>query len=77
MINGSYDPGPVPGFMLQDTEVGPDVGNVSLEISSNISGLNEGLKCRLLMLKYIRILYLLSLTVSLSMDLKSSSFLRV
>ena len=43
--------GPVPGLLFPDPEVGPDVGNGSLDMFSNISGLNEGLKCILLMLR--------------------------
>ena len=34
LIDGGCVLGPVPGFMLPDTEVGPDVGNGSLEMSS-------------------------------------------
>ena len=43
--------GPIPGLLLPDPEVGINVGDRSSEISSNISILNEGLKCRLLMLR--------------------------
>ena len=38
-------------FVFPDPEAYPYVGNGSLEMSLNISGLNEGLKCRLLMLR--------------------------
>ena len=51
LIDGSCVPGPVPGLLLPDPELVPDVGNGSSEMSSNLSGLNEGLKCRLLMLR--------------------------
>ena len=51
LIDGGCFPGPVPGCLLPDPELGPDVGNGSSEMSSNLSGLNEGLKCRLLMLR--------------------------
>ena len=51
LIDGSCVPGHVPGLLLIDPELVPDVGNGSSEMSSNISGLNEGLKCRLLMLR--------------------------
>ena len=63
-IDGGCAPGPVPGLLLPYTEVDTDVGNGYLEMSSNISGLNEGLKFRLLMLRYMRILSILSLTAS-------------
>ena len=53
LIDGGCVPEPVPGFLLPYYEVGPDAGNGSSEMSSNISGLNEGLKCRLLMYIYI------------------------
>ena len=51
LIGGVYFLGPVPRFLFPDTEVGPDVGNGSSDMSSNISGLNEGLRCRLLILR--------------------------
>ena len=51
LIYGGYVPGPVPGLLLSDPVVGPDVENGSSEMSSNIPGLNEGLKCILLMLR--------------------------
>ena len=63
--------------MFPYPEVGPDVGNGSSEMSSNISGFNEGLKCILLMLRQIQIISLLSLTESLRINLNFSSFLRV
>ena len=50
-IDGGCAPGPVPGLLLLDPKVCSDVGNRSLDMSSNISGLNKGLKCRLLMLR--------------------------
>ena len=43
--------GPIFGLKFPDPELGHDVGNGSLEMSSNISGFNEVLKCRLLMLR--------------------------
>ena len=50
-IDGGCVPGPVTEFMLSYHELGPNVGNGSSEMSSNISGLNQGLKCRLLILR--------------------------
>ena len=50
LVDGNCVPVHVTGFLLPDPEVGHDVFNGSLEMSSNISDLNEGLKCRLLML---------------------------
>ena len=44
LIYGSCVTGPVPGYLLSSPELGPDVGNSYLDISSKISGLNEGLK---------------------------------
>ena len=50
-IDGGCVPGPVPGLLFTDTELGPDVGNGYLDIHSNISGLNGFLKYILLMLR--------------------------
>ena len=47
LIDGGCIYGPVPGFLLPDPEVGPDVGNGYSETSSNISCFNEGFNCRL------------------------------
>ena len=49
-IYGGCVPVPVPVLLLPDHESDPDVGKESSEMSSNVSGLNGGLKCRLLML---------------------------
>ena len=49
-IDGGFVPKPVRGSLLLDPEVCPDVGNGSSDMSSNISVLNEVLKCILLML---------------------------
>ena len=51
LIEEGCVPGPVPGFLLPDPEVGPDVGNGYSEMSSNISGLNECLRFILVMLR--------------------------
>ena len=51
LIDGGCVSGPVPGLLFPDPEVCPDVGNRSSEMFSNISGLNEIMKCRLLMLR--------------------------
>ena len=39
LIYGGCVPGPLPGLLLTDPEVGPDVVNGSSEMSSNTSGL--------------------------------------
>ena len=77
LIDGGCVSGPATGFLLPDTELGPDVGNKSSKISSNFSDLNGGLKCRLLMLSQMRVLYLFPLIKYLRIDLKLSSFLGV
>ena len=51
LIDRGSVPGPVSVLLLPDPEIGPDVGNGSSDIASNMSGLNEVLKCRLLMLR--------------------------
>ena len=51
LVDGGCGTVPVPVLLLPDPEVGPDVWNVSLGMSSNISCLNEGFKCVLLMLR--------------------------
>ena len=45
LIDVGCVPGPDPGLLLPDPEVCPDVGNGYSDMSSNISGFNEGLKC--------------------------------
>ena len=45
-------------------------------MSPKLLGLNEGLKCILLMLRYMQIISILYLTKSLRIELKSSSLLR-
>ena len=77
LIYGGCVPVNFLGFLLTDPDVCSDVGNVSSEMPSDILGFNEGLKCRLLILRWMQILSLLYLTKSLSMDLKFSSLLKV
>ena len=77
LIDWGYVHVNVTGLMLPDPEVGTDVRNGSSEMSSNISGLNEGLKRILLMLRQILIIYFFSFAAYVRMGLKFASFLRV
>ena len=51
LIDGVWAPITVIGLLLPDPEADPNVSNGSSDMSSNISVLNKGLKCRLLMLR--------------------------
>ena len=51
LIAGGCVPVLVTGFLLKHPKADPDTGNGFLDISSNITFLNEVLKCRLFMLR--------------------------
>ena len=51
LIYWGFFPRPFIGLLFPDHEVGLGMGNESSEMSSNISGLNKGLKCILLVLR--------------------------
>ena len=51
LVGGGCVTVPVPGFLLTYPNVYTDVGGGSSDMSSNLSGFNQGLKCILLMLR--------------------------